>query len=164
MASLKAASAVATAGVRRDARASVVSAMLVLAKPTPAITAKTNVIAQIAHPASELARCRICQSRAAQEGMTRATRSAATPIARKSQPAASVDPSERANHPFMAMPTPANAKAATNKIPEMPRDRASPSDVAAREATVEGGAGGSASAGSADKNASGMSGSSATDS
>jgi len=164
IASLKPACAAATAGVRRDARTSVASAILMLAKPTPAMTAKTNVIAQTPHPASEVARCRICQSRAAQEGITRATRSAATPIARNSHPARSVDPSERANHPFMATPTPARAKAATNKIPEMLRDRASPSGVAAREATVEGGAGGSASAGSADKNASGMSGSSATDS
>src|SRR5216684_1146944 len=55
-------------GVTRDARASVTSAMLVLAKPTPAVTAKTNVIAHTAHPASEVARCRACQSLAAQEG------------------------------------------------------------------------------------------------
>src|SRR6266852_6197199 len=60
--------AAATAGVTRDARASVTSAMLVLAKPTPAVTAKTNVIAHTAHPASEVARCRACQSLAAQEG------------------------------------------------------------------------------------------------
>jgi hypothetical protein len=39
--------------------------MLVLAKPTPAVTAKTNVIAHTAHPASEVARCRDCQSLAA---------------------------------------------------------------------------------------------------
>src|SRR5260370_9276951 len=73
IASLNAACAAATAGVTRDARASVTSEMLVLAKPTPAVTAKTNVITHTAHPASEVARCRACQSLAAQDGATGAT-------------------------------------------------------------------------------------------
>ena len=68
IASVNAAWAVATAGVTRVARASVTSAMLVLAKPTPAVTAKTNVIAHTAHPASEVARCRACQSLAGTGG------------------------------------------------------------------------------------------------
>ena len=138
IASLSAACAAATAGVTRDARASVASAMLVLAKPTPAVTAKTNVIAHTAHPASEVARCRACQSLAAQEGATSATRSPATPMARNNHPAAaSLDPSDRANHPFMAMPTPAKVRAAArNRIREMIRDEASSSRATARNVTV----------------------------
>src|SRR5262249_17707490 len=49
---------------------------------------------------------------APQEGAARATRSVATPTARNSNPAASVDPSDRANHPLMTIPTPARASAA----------------------------------------------------
>src|SRR5690242_5206987 len=142
IASVNAACAIATAGDGRDARASVVSAMLVEAKPTPAITAKTNVMAQTVHPASELERCRICQSRAAQDGITSATRSAAMPIARKSHPAISVDPSERAYQPFMAMPTPPSAKAASIKLKEMLRDAACLCDVTGGDASAGDGAGG----------------------
>jgi hypothetical protein len=158
IASLNAACAAATVGVRRDARASVTSAMLVLAKPTPAVTAKTNVIAHTAHPTSEGARCRACQSLAAQEGTTSATRSAATPMARNNHPAASLSPSERANIPFMAMPTPARARAATsNRIREMLRDGASPSRATSCTVTVGGGVkGGSANAESADERTSGI--------
>src|SRR5258708_18651604 len=105
LAAVNAAWAVAGAAVTRDARGSVTSAMLVVAKPTPAVTAKTNVIAHTAHPASEVARCRACQSLAAQEGATSATRSAATPMARNSHPAASLDPSDRADPPVIARPT-----------------------------------------------------------
>src|SRR4051794_16256934 len=47
--------------------------------------------------------------------MTSATRSAATPMARNSHPATSLDPSDRANQPFVVIPTPASANAATNK-------------------------------------------------
>src|SRR5258705_2081519 len=123
IASLNAACAAATAGVTRDARASVTSVMLVLAKPTPAVTAKTNVIAHTVHPASDVARCRACQSLAEHEGATSATRSAATPMARNNHPAASLDPSDRANHPFMAMPTAAKVMAAArNRILEVLRD------------------------------------------
>src|ERR1700730_2590795 len=133
--------------------------MLVLAKPTPAVTAKTNVIAHTAHPASEVARCRACQSLAAQEGTTRATRSAATPVAKNNHPAASLDPSDRANHPFMAMPTPAKARAATrNRIVEMLRGGASPSLAVAGNVTTGGAVkGGSANAESADEKPSGIS-------
>jgi len=134
------------------------SAMLVLAKPTPAVTAKTNVIAHTAHPASEVARCRACQSLAAQEGATSATRSAATPMARNNHPAASLDPSDRANHPFMATPTPAARAAARNRIGEMLRGGASSSRATARNVTVAGGVtGGSANAESADEKPSGIS-------
>jgi hypothetical protein len=45
--------------------------------------------------------------RAAQEGSANAIASAATPTARNSHPAVSELPSERANQPFMVMPTPA---------------------------------------------------------
>jgi hypothetical protein len=133
--------------------------MLVLAKPTPAVTAKTNVITHTANPASEVVRCRACQSLAAQEGKTSATRSAATPVARNNHPAASLDPSDRANHPFMAMPTPAKARAAArNRIRQMLRRGASSSRATARNVTVGGGVkGGSANAESADKKPSGIS-------
>src|SRR5258708_39846435 len=47
--------------------------------------------------------------------MTRAARSAATPMARNSHPAMSLDPSDRANQPFVVMPTPASANAAATK-------------------------------------------------
>src|SRR5262249_26043773 len=52
------------------------------------------------------------QRRAPQEGAARAARSVATPMARNSNPAASVDPSDRANQPLMTIPTPARASAA----------------------------------------------------
>src|ERR1700688_4550979 len=89
--------------------------MLTDAKPTPAVTANTKVIAHTAHPASEVARWRVCQSPAAHDGMTSATRSAATPIAKNSHPAMSLDPSDRANQPFVVIPTPASANAAATK-------------------------------------------------
>ena len=109
--------AAVTAGVTRDARASVTSAMFTEAKPTPAVTAKTKVATQIVHPTSAVARCRACQREAAQEGITRATRSAATPMVRNSNQAISLDPSDRANQPFMVMPTTASANAdAVNRI------------------------------------------------
>jgi hypothetical protein len=47
--------------------------------------------------------------------MTRATRSAATPMARKSHPAASLEPRDLANQPFIVMPAAARAKAAIDK-------------------------------------------------
>src|ERR1700730_19383530 len=113
--------------------------MWVLAKQPPAVTAKTNVITHTAHPASEVVRCGACQSLAAQEGKTSATRSAATPRAKNNHPAASLDPSDRANHPFMAMPTPARARAAaTKRIREILRDGASPSRATSRTVAVGG--------------------------
>src|SRR5437868_3670742 len=91
--------------------------MFVLANPMPAVTAKTKVIAHTPQPAREMARCRACQSRAAQDGTTSAIRSAATPMARKSHPAISLDPRDRANQPFMVIPTPASASAdAVNRM------------------------------------------------
>src|SRR5258706_15363615 len=104
-----------TAGVTRAAGAAVTSVMLIDAKPMPAVTAKTKVIAHTAHPASEGARWRLCQSPAAQDGMTRAARSAATPMGRKSHPAMSLDPNDRADPPFGGMSTPASANAAATK-------------------------------------------------
>jgi hypothetical protein len=89
--------------------------MLTDAKPMPAMTAKTKVIGHTAHPAREVARWRVCQSPAAHDGMTSATRSAATPMAKNSHPAMSLDPSDRANQPFVLMPTPASANAAAAK-------------------------------------------------
>src|SRR6267154_4833258 len=129
--------------------------MLVLENPTPAVTAKTNVIAHTAHPASDVARCRACQSLAEQEGATSATRSAATPMARNNHPAASLDPSDRANHPFMARPTAAKARAAARKrIEEMLRDGA-PSSRVTSLSVVGAGAGGSTNVESADEKPSG---------
>ena len=59
-------------------------------------------------------------------------------MARNSQPAASLDPSDRANQPFMVMPTTASANAdAVNRI-EAKRGRDS---VTTPEATVGGGTG-----------------------
>ena len=77
----------ARAGVTRDARDNVTSAMFTEAKPTPAVAAKTKVATHIIHPTSAVARCHACQTEAAQEGITRTTRSAATPRARNSNPA-----------------------------------------------------------------------------
>src|ERR1700737_1561450 len=99
----------------RAARAVVTSVMLTDAKPMPAVTAKTKVIAHTAHPAREVARWRVCQSPAAHDGMTSAARSAATPMVKNSHPAMSLDPSDRANQPFVVMPTPASANAAATK-------------------------------------------------
>jgi hypothetical protein len=81
-------------------------------------------------------------------------------VARNNHPAASLDPSDRANHPFMAMPTPAKARAAArNRNGEMLRDGAPPSRATARNVTVGYGVkGGSANADS-DENPSGISGS-----
>src|SRR4029079_13115996 len=95
--------------------------MLTDAKPMPAVTAKTKVIAHTAHPAIEVARWRVCQSPAAHDGMTSAARSAATPMAKNSHPAMSLDPSDRANQPLVVMPTPASANAATIKRTEAAR-------------------------------------------
>jgi hypothetical protein len=80
-------------------------------------------------------------------------------MARNNHPAASLDPSDRANHPFMATPTPANARAAArNRIGEMFRDGASSPRATARNVTVGYGVkGGSANAESADKKPSGIS-------
>ena len=89
--------------------------MFVDANPMPAVTAKTNVISQTTQPTSAMARCPACHRPAAQDGMTRATRSAATPVARKSQPAASLEPKERANQPFIVTPAAAGAKAAVDR-------------------------------------------------
>jgi hypothetical protein len=110
-ASARAACAVVTAGVTRDARDIVTLAMFVAAKPMPAVSAKAKVISQTTQPASAVARWRACHAKAEQEGMASATRSAATPIARNSQPAISLDPSDRANQPFMVMPTAPSARA-----------------------------------------------------
>src|SRR5258708_39584267 len=55
----------------------VTSAMFVLAKPMPAIVAKTKVASQTIHPASAVARWRACHARAATEGMTSAAMSEA---------------------------------------------------------------------------------------
>src|SRR4051794_41903308 len=89
--------------------------MLTDAKPMPAVTAKTKVIAHTTHPAIEVARWRVCQSPAAHDGMTRAARSAATPMAKKSHPAMSLDPSDRANQTFGGTPTAARADATAIK-------------------------------------------------
>lgn len=86
MASASCAWALVTAGVTRDVRASVTSLMLVDAKPMLAVTAKMKVASQTTQTTSAVTRCPACQSPAAQEGMTRATSSAATPMARKSHP------------------------------------------------------------------------------
>src|SRR3989440_12727533 len=110
-----------TAGVTRAARAIAISVMLTDAKPMPAVTAKTKVIAHTAHPAIEVARWRVCQSPAAHDGITRAARSAATPMAKKSHPAMSLDPSDRANQPLVVTPTVARANAAAIKRIEATR-------------------------------------------
>jgi hypothetical protein len=89
--------------------------MLTDANPIPAVIAKANVMSQTPQPTSAVARWPACHSPAAQDGITRATRSAATPTAIKSHPAESVDPSDRANQPFMTMPTAAKARAAVDK-------------------------------------------------
>src|SRR5712664_3969075 len=52
-------------------------------------------------------------------GTARATRSLATPMARNSHPARSVEPSVRANQPFIVRPTPASARAAAVKPYEL---------------------------------------------
>ena len=72
--------------------AAVTSVMFTDAKPMPAVTAKRKVIAHTAHPAREVARWRVCQSPAAHDGMTSATTWAATPMAKNSHPAMSLDP------------------------------------------------------------------------
>src|SRR5262245_23552955 len=92
--------------------------MLTEAKPIPATTAKTKVIAQTAHPATDAARRPMCQSLAAHIGVTSAARSAATPMARNSHPARSLDPSDRENQPFVASPTAASVSAAAAKVRE----------------------------------------------
>src|SRR5262249_47058720 len=91
------------------------------------------------------------------DGMTSATRSAATPIHRKSHPAASLDPSERANHPFMAMPTAAKVTAAArNRIVKILRAGDAWSLATLRTVTVTGGVTGrSANPESADEKPSG---------
>src|SRR5438132_12471475 len=92
--------------------------MLIDANPIPAMTAKTKVIAQTPHPASDAARWPTCQSLAAHIGVTSAARSAATPIAKNSHPATSLDPSDRANQPFVVIPTAASVNAAPAKTSE----------------------------------------------
>src|ERR1700739_3080507 len=85
--------------------------MFVLANPTPAVTANMNVMAQTPHTAQAVALCRVFQRRTAQDGTASASRSEATPIARKSHPATSLEPRDRAKNPFMVTPTPASATA-----------------------------------------------------
>src|SRR6266481_4726132 len=112
--------------------------MLTDANPIPAVIAKANVMSQTPQPTSAVARSPVCQSPATQDGITRATRSAATPTAIKSNPAESVDPSDRANQPFMTMPTAAKARAAiVNKI-DATRGR---DGMTARNVMVGGGSG-----------------------
>jgi hypothetical protein len=78
-------------------------------------------------------------------------------MAKNNHPAASLDPSERANHPFMAMPTAAKVTAAApNRIVEMLRDGASSSRVTSIS-VVGAGAGGSTNVESADEKPSGIS-------
>src|ERR1700676_2445025 len=89
--------------------------MLTDAKPMPAVTAKAKVIAHTAHPTREAARWPVCHSPAAHDGITSATRSVATPMVKNSHPATALDPSDRANQPFVVMPTPASANAAATK-------------------------------------------------
>lgn len=91
--------AIVTAGVTRDARASVTSLRFVDAKPRPAVTAKTKVTSQSIQPTSEAARWRACQRLAAQEGIPSAIRSAATPSARKSHPSGGVAGAKRSREP-----------------------------------------------------------------
>jgi hypothetical protein len=80
--------------------------------------------------------------RAATEGMTRATMSEATPTARKSHPAVSVAPSERAYQPFCVMPTAARASAAAMRIIEAADRRDNNRDaVTGANVTVGGGSG-----------------------
>jgi hypothetical protein len=74
------------------------------------ISLASHAIAHTNQAATEVGRCRVSQSLAAQEGVTSATRSIDTPMARNNHPAASLDPSDRPNDPFMAMPTPATPK------------------------------------------------------
>src|SRR5436305_14526833 len=91
--------------------------MLTDAKPIPAVTANTKVKTHTTQPVRDGARRRACQSTTAHDGMTSATRSAATPMARKSHPAVSLDPSERANQPLVVISTMARANAAaSNRI------------------------------------------------
>src|SRR5262245_56535067 len=100
--------------------------MFVLADAIPASNAHPHVPTHGTHPATEMARWRVCQSRAAKEGIANATKSEATPTARKSHPAVSVDPRDRANDPFMVTPTAARATAAaSSRIREMLCDGAS---------------------------------------
>ena len=113
MASARSLRAVTTAGVSRDARACVTSVMFTEAKPIPAVTANTNGINHITQATAAVIRFLACHCCAAHAGMARATRSDATPTARNSQPAISVDPSDRAYHPFIVMPTIPRATAAT---------------------------------------------------
>src|SRR4051794_38331283 len=85
--------------------------MFTEAKPIEADKAKANVMSQTAQPAAAVTRWRACQARATTEGRTSATASAATPTARNRKPAASVDPRDLENHPFIVMPTPASTSA-----------------------------------------------------
>jgi hypothetical protein len=79
-------------------------------------------------------------------------------MARNNHPAASLDPSDRANHPFMARPTAAKVTAAAhNRIVEMLRDGASSLRATGRNVTVGGGVtGGSANAEPTDEQPSGI--------
>ena len=85
--------------------------MLLDAKPIPAVTAKS------CHKPDEPANYRVypppeCHSPAAVYGKTRVARSEATPTTRKSHPAKSLDPDDRANQPLIAIPTALMATAA----------------------------------------------------
>lgn len=96
----------------RDARAKFVSAILTEANPRPEMRAKAKDADHTSQATAAVTRCRASQSFAAAAGTVRATMSFAVPIARNVQPARSVDPSVRANHPFITMPTAASARAA----------------------------------------------------
>jgi hypothetical protein len=89
--------------------------MLIDANPILAVVAKTKVTSQTTQPAMAIIRWPESHNPAAVDGKTRADRSAATPTARKSPPAKSVDPNERANHPLIAIPTALRASAALVK-------------------------------------------------
>jgi hypothetical protein len=83
--------------MEREARPIVASAMLRLAKPTLAIRAKAKVTPHSAQASAD-------RRASAQVGSTNAAMSLATPIARKSQPANSLAPSDRAKLALMARP------------------------------------------------------------
>ena len=100
-------------GVTRAARVRVTSAMLTDANPMPDVTANTTVANHTSQAMTAVARRRASQSWMAVGGTARATRSLATPMARKSVPAKSVEPSVWANQPFIVMPTAASRRAAT---------------------------------------------------
>jgi hypothetical protein len=106
-----------TSPVRRRLRQPLLKALF--RRPTPVDCGWANATRETLSPAAAQEPVLGWRQRwtrpAAHEGMTSATRSAATPMTRKSHPAVSVDPSDRANQPFMVIPTTASASAATVK-------------------------------------------------